>query len=75
VSAPAPTGLKQWSTLRRVFESRVDPPSVQSLDRFAALGIGPECCTVDHDSPVSAYVAFDERRPGCPGRFTAFRVW
>jgi hypothetical protein len=31
-----------------------------------ALGIGPESCTVDHDSPVSAYVALDEHLPGYP---------
>ncbi|WP_370964378.1 DUF6292 family protein [Amycolatopsis sp. cg9] len=40
----------------------------------AALGIGPESCTVDHDSPVSAYVALDERLPGYPGRDVAL-LW
>ena len=31
-----------------------------------ALGIGLESCTVDHDAPVSAYVALDEHLPGSP---------
>ncbi|WP_414941900.1 DUF6292 family protein [Amycolatopsis sp. cmx-11-51] len=40
----------------------------------AALGIGLESCTVDHDSPVSAYVALDERLPRHPGRDVAL-LW
>jgi hypothetical protein len=40
----------------------------------AALGIGPESCTVDHDTPVSAYVALDEQLPGYPGRDVAL-LW
>ncbi|WIY00736.1 DUF6292 family protein [Amycolatopsis mongoliensis] len=43
-------------------------------DVTAALGVGPESCTVDHDSPVSAYVALDERLPGYPGRDVAL-LW
>lgn len=40
----------------------------------AALGIGMESCTVDHDTPVSAYVALDERLPGYPDRDVAL-LW
>ncbi|WP_409490367.1 DUF6292 family protein [Amycolatopsis sp. cmx-11-12] len=40
----------------------------------AALGVGLESCTVDHDSPVSAYVALDERLPRHPGRDVAL-LW
>ncbi|GAA1959615.1 DUF6292 family protein [Amycolatopsis minnesotensis] len=43
-------------------------------DVTTALGIGPESCTVDHDSPVSAYVALDERLPGYPDRDVAL-LW
>ncbi|WP_410635004.1 DUF6292 family protein [Amycolatopsis sp. cmx-4-83] len=39
-----------------------------------ALGIGLESCTVDHDTPVSAYIALDERLPGYPGRDVAL-LW
>ncbi|OXM57558.1 hypothetical protein CFP71_06965 [Amycolatopsis thailandensis] len=39
-----------------------------------ALGIGPESCVVDHDSPVSAYVALDGRLPGHPDRDVAL-LW
>lgn len=39
-----------------------------------ALGIGLESCTVDHDTPVSAYVALDARLPGYPGRDVAL-LW
>lgn len=40
----------------------------------AALGVGLESCTVDHDSPVSAYVALDGRLPRHPGRDVAL-LW
>ncbi|GLY38318.1 hypothetical protein Amsp01_043420 [Amycolatopsis sp. NBRC 101858] len=43
-------------------------------DVTTALGIGPESCTVDHDTPVSAYVALDERLPGYPGHDVAL-LW
>jgi hypothetical protein len=43
-------------------------------DVTTALGIGPESCTVDHDTPVSAYVALDEHLPGYPGRDVAL-LW
>ncbi|WP_410652662.1 DUF6292 family protein [Amycolatopsis sp. cmx-4-54] len=39
-----------------------------------ALGVGLESCTVDHDSPVSAYVALDERLPTHPERDVAL-LW
>ncbi|MFC3455454.1 DUF6292 family protein [Amycolatopsis speibonae] len=39
-----------------------------------ALGIGLESCTVDHDNPVSAYVALDGRLPGHPDRDVAL-LW
>uniref|UniRef100_UPI0035E4303C DUF6292 family protein n=1 Tax=Amycolatopsis pithecellobii TaxID=664692 RepID=UPI0035E4303C len=39
-----------------------------------ALGIGLESCTVDHDSPVSAYVALDGRLPHYPDRDVAL-LW
>ncbi|MFE6613497.1 DUF6292 family protein [Amycolatopsis sp. NPDC057786] len=38
------------------------------------LGVGLESCTVDHDSPVSAYVALDERLPTHPERDVAL-LW
>ncbi|WP_329049063.1 DUF6292 family protein [Amycolatopsis sp. NBC_01488] len=40
----------------------------------AALGIGMESCTVDHDTPVSAYIALDQRLPGYPDRDVAL-LW
>jgi hypothetical protein len=43
-------------------------------DVTTALGIGLESCTIDHDTPVSAYVALDEHLPGHPGRDTAL-LW
>ncbi|MFC4857115.1 DUF6292 family protein [Actinophytocola glycyrrhizae] len=43
-------------------------------DVTTALGIGLESCTVDHDTPVSAYVALDEHLPGYPGHDTAL-LW
>lgn len=39
-----------------------------------ALGVGLESCTVDHDTPVSAYVALDQRLPLHPDRDVAL-VW
>ncbi|WP_410626939.1 DUF6292 family protein [Amycolatopsis sp. cmx-8-4] len=43
-------------------------------DVTTALGIGLESCTIDHDSPVSAYIALDEHLPGYPGRDVAL-LW
>ena len=40
----------------------------------AALGIGLESCTVDLDTPVSAYVAIDWRLTRFPGRDVAL-IW
>ncbi|MEV6913196.1 DUF6292 family protein [Amycolatopsis sp. NPDC051071] len=40
----------------------------------SALGIGLESCTVDHDSPASAYVALDEQLRSRPGRDVAL-LW
>ncbi|GLY42925.1 hypothetical protein Amsp01_089480 [Amycolatopsis sp. NBRC 101858] len=39
-----------------------------------ALGIGLESCTIDPDTPVSAYVALDERLPGYPDHDVAL-LW
>ncbi|MEV6824640.1 DUF6292 family protein [Amycolatopsis sp. NPDC051102] len=44
------------------------------LDVTAELGIGLESCTVDHDSPISAYVALDTRLPQYPDRDLAL-LW
>lgn len=54
-------------------------PAVPALlgylrDVTAELGIGLESCTIDHDSPVSAYVALDTRLPHYPGRDLAL-LW
>jgi hypothetical protein len=54
-------------------------PTVPALlgylrDVTAELGIGLESCTVDHDSPVSAYVALDTRLPHYPDRDVAL-LW
>jgi hypothetical protein len=43
-------------------------------DVTTALGVGLESCTIDHDTPVSAYVALDERLPGYPGHDVAL-LW
>lgn len=43
-------------------------------DVTTALGIGLESCTVDHDIPVSAYIALDDRLPGYPDRDVAL-LW
>lgn len=40
----------------------------------AELGIGLESCTLDHASPLSAYVALDQRHPAYPERDVAL-VW
>ncbi|OAP24395.1 hypothetical protein A4R44_04786 [Amycolatopsis sp. M39] len=54
------------------------PASVRLWNYLAevtgALGIGLESCTVDHDTPVSAYVALDGRLPAYPGRDVAL-LW
>jgi hypothetical protein len=54
-------------------------PAVPALlgylrDVTAELGIGLESCTLDHDTPVSAYVALDTRLPHYPGRDVAL-LW
>jgi len=43
-------------------------------DVTTALSVGLESCTVDHDTPVSAYIALDERFPGYPDRDVAL-LW
>ena len=43
-------------------------------DVTRALGIGLESCTVDHDTPVSAYVALDGHLPAYPDRDVAL-LW
>ncbi|HWD06143.1 MAG TPA: DUF6292 family protein [Amycolatopsis sp.] len=40
----------------------------------AAAGVGPESCTLDFDSPISAYIALDGHIAAHPGRDTAL-VW
>lgn len=54
-------------------------PAVPALlgylrDVTAELGIGLESCTIDHDHPISAYVALDTRLPHYPGRDVAL-LW
>jgi hypothetical protein len=54
-------------------------PAVPALlgylrDVTAELGIGLESCTLDHDSPISAYVALDTRLPHYPDRDVAL-LW
>ncbi|WP_103354256.1 DUF6292 family protein [Amycolatopsis sp. CA-128772] len=54
-------------------------PAVPALlgylrDVTAELGIGLESCAVDHDRPISAYVALDPRLPHYPGRDLAL-LW
>jgi hypothetical protein len=39
-----------------------------------AVGVGPESCTIDLDTPVSAYVALDRRLSRFPGHDLAL-VW
>ncbi|WP_370937155.1 DUF6292 family protein [Amycolatopsis sp. cg13] len=40
----------------------------------AAVGVGPESCTMDLDAPMSAYLALDGQLAVHPGRDTAL-VW
>ncbi|UKD57392.1 MULTISPECIES: DUF6292 family protein [Amycolatopsis] len=40
----------------------------------AAVGVGPESCTLDLDSPMSAYIALDGQLAAHPGRDTAL-IW
>jgi hypothetical protein len=54
-------------------------PAIAALHAYladvtGALHIGLESCTVDHDTPVSAYIALDERLPGYPDRDVAL-LW
>jgi len=54
-------------------------PAVPALlgylrDVTAELGIGLESCTLDHDHPISAYVALDTRLPHYPDRDVAL-LW
>ena len=54
-------------------------PAVPALlgylrDVTAELGIGLESCTLDHDGPISAYVALDTRLPHYPDRDVAL-LW
>nr|WP_027927449.1 DUF6292 family protein [Amycolatopsis benzoatilytica] len=43
-------------------------------DVTGALGVGLESCTVDHEPPVSAYVALDGHLPAYPDRDVAL-LW
>jgi hypothetical protein len=43
-------------------------------DVTTAVGVGLESSTIDHDIPVSAYVALDERLPGYPDHDVAL-LW
>ena len=54
-------------------------PALTALRAYLAdvatgLGVGLESCTIDHDTPVSAYVALDERLPGYPDHDVAL-LW
>ena len=54
-------------------------PAVPALlgylqDVTAELGIGLESCTLDHDTPISAYVALDTRLPHYSDRDVAL-LW
>jgi Family of unknown function (DUF6292) len=54
-------------------------PAIAALSDYltdvtTALGIGLESCTVDHDTPVSAYIALDEHLPGYADRDLAL-LW
>ncbi|MFL6127032.1 DUF6292 family protein [Actinophytocola sp.] len=54
-------------------------PAIAALHAYLAevtnaLAIGLESCTVDHDTPVSAYIALDERLPAYPDRDVAL-LW
>jgi Family of unknown function (DUF6292) len=47
---------------------------VYLADVAAAVGVGPESCTVDIDRPMSAYLALDQRSPRFPDRDLAL-LW
>jgi hypothetical protein len=54
-------------------------PALTALRAYLAdvtteLGVGLESCTIDHDTPVSAYVALDEHLPGYPDHDVAL-LW
>lgn len=54
-------------------------PAITALRAYLAgvgreLGVGLESCTIDHDTPVSAYLALDIRLPQYPGRDVAL-LW
>ncbi|KAA9155297.1 hypothetical protein FPZ12_030225 [Amycolatopsis acidicola] len=54
-------------------------PAVSALTEYLRrvaleFGVGLESCTVDHDSPVSAYLALEGRLPHYPGRDVAL-LW
>ncbi|GAA4433582.1 DUF6292 family protein [Actinokineospora soli] len=61
------------------FPLALQHPAIDALrgylaDVAAAVGIGLESCTVDHDTPVSAYLALDTRLPRHPDRDLAL-LW
>ncbi|RJQ66992.1 hypothetical protein D5S17_35015 [Pseudonocardiaceae bacterium YIM PH 21723] len=48
-------------------------PATRAVEGYVAevaraVGVGPEACTFDYDSPVSAYIAVDYRLPMFPSR-------
>lgn len=54
-------------------------PAISALRAYLgevtdALGIGLESCTIDHDKPVGAYIALDDRLPRYPDRDLAL-LW
>jgi hypothetical protein len=51
-------------------------PALRSYLRAVGdeLGVGLESATIDHDTPVSAYLALDTRLPRCPDRDVAL-LW
>jgi len=57
------------------YQHPADPALLDYLDDVTAeLGIGLESCTLDHDTPLSAYVALDTRLPHYPDRDVAL-LW
>ena len=61
------------------FPLALQHPAIDALrdylaDVAPAVGIGLESCTIDHDTPVSAYLALDTRLPQHPDRDLAL-LW
>ena len=55
--ATKPTESKQFALVRRLLRSAYFRPSWYLAAVTGELGIGLESCTVDHATPLSAYVA------------------